>query len=271
MSKESFIDEQLRGHYSADMLYHLKRKDGAPVQVYILLEHKRTPERSAPFQLLRYEVKIGERALNEGIDPADLPPVIPVLVYQGDSPWPYGQTFQQSLRLPDAFARYMPEFRYVLCDLSRLSDAEIKGIVWLQVALLLMKHIADPTLAEQLPAIFGLCRELGSKRTALGYLETILRYLSAASKTVGIHDIRRAIATTLPKLEERLMPTIAEEWLEEGKVLGERQMLLNMLQQRFGTVPASYKKRLKEADSDTLLEWGRRLLSAPSLKEVFKQ
>lgn len=173
----------------------------------------------------------------------------------------------------------MPEFRYVLCDLSRLSDAEIKGIVWLRVALLLLKHIADPTLAEQLPAIFDLCRELGSKRTALGYLETLLRYLSAAAKTVSIHDIRRAIATTLPKLEERLMTTIAEAWIEEGRteglakgvVLGERQMLLSQLEQRFGTVPASYQKRLKQADSDMLLEWGRRLLSAPSLKEVFKQ
>lgn len=74
------------------------------------------------------------------------------------------------------------------------------------------------------------------------------------------------------------MTTIAEAWIEEGRteglakgvVLGERQMLLSLLQQRFGTVPASYQKRLKEADSDTLLEWGRRVLSAPSLKEVFK-
>jgi len=74
------------------------------------------------------------------------------------------------------------------------------------------------------------------------------------------------------------MPTIAEEWLEEGRVeglakgmvLGERQMLLSQLEQRFGTVPAGYQKRLKQADSDTLLEWGRRLLSAPSLKDVFK-
>ncbi len=76
------------------------------------------------------------------------------------------------------------------------------------------------TLAEPLPAIFDLCRELGSKPTALGYLETILRYLSAASKTVSTHDIRRAMAMTLPKLEERLMATMAEEWLAEGRAEG---------------------------------------------------
>jgi hypothetical protein len=35
-------------------------------------------------------VKIGERALSEGVEPASLPPVIPVLVYQSDNPWPYG-------------------------------------------------------------------------------------------------------------------------------------------------------------------------------------
>jgi len=78
LSKESFIDEQLRGHYS-DMLYQLRFKDGTPARVYILLEHKRTPERATPFQLLRYVVKIDERSLQQGIDPAQVPPVIPVL------------------------------------------------------------------------------------------------------------------------------------------------------------------------------------------------
>jgi hypothetical protein len=72
---------------------------------------------------------------------------------------------------------------------------------------------------------------------------------------------------------------MAETWLAEGRaegraegtLLGERRMLLSQLEQRFGAVPASYQKRLKQADSDTLLEWGRRLLLAQSLKDVFKQ
>jgi hypothetical protein len=36
-------------------------------------------------------------------------------------------------------------------------------------------------------------------------------------------------------------------------------------------VLASYQKWFKQADSDTLLEWGQQLLSAPNLKDVFKQ
>jgi len=171
----------------------------------------------------------------------------------------------------------------VLCDLSRLADDKIIGNVWLRMAMLVMKHIVDPQLAEQLPGIFELCRELQSKRTVLEYLEVLLRYLSAAATTVTDHDLRCAIATTLPTLEEPLMATMAEVGLEEGRVegeakgmakgvlIGQRQILLSQLELRFGKVPATYRNRLDQADSDTLLEWSRRLLSAQSFKEVFEQ
>ncbi len=111
----------------------------------------------------------------------------------------------------------MPEFRYELCDLAGLADADIKGAVLLRVALLVMKHIADPRLAEQLPEIFGLLQTLAEKPTALGYLETLLRYLTAAATRLTEPDIQQALAEILPALEEKLMPTIAETWLERAE------------------------------------------------------
>ena len=54
-----------------------------------------------------------------------LPPIMPVVLYQGDTPWPYGETFQQLSYLPAPLAPYTPAFRYALCDLTGLADTDI--------------------------------------------------------------------------------------------------------------------------------------------------
>ena len=62
LQKESFIDEDLRQHFT-DLLYTVQQRNGAPAQVYILFEHKSYPDRLTSFQLLRYLVRIWERML----------------------------------------------------------------------------------------------------------------------------------------------------------------------------------------------------------------
>jgi hypothetical protein len=50
---------------------------------------------------------------------------------------------------------------------------------------------------------------------------------------------------------------------------GSRNVLHDQLEQRFGELPADVAARLDEADADTLRAWGRRVLTAGSLAEVF--
>ena len=187
--KGSFVDPQLR-EYHSDLLYRLRLKDGEPALAYVLLEHKRQPKRSTPLQLLGYIVQLWQQAAEQSNGSGRAPPVIPVVVYHGDQPWPYGQTLQSALPFPALLAPYLPDFRYVLCDLSGLDAAEIQGNALRRVALLTMKYIGDPQLAARLPEIFGLLSVFGEQRTVLGYLETLLRYLAAAAVTISEADVR---------------------------------------------------------------------------------
>jgi len=301
LTKDSFIDQRLREYYS-DLLYRVQLKNGTSAFVYLLLEHKRQAKRLTVVQVLRYIVEIWESPLAQIEGKTVLPPVIPIVVYHGDQPWPYGQSLHAILSLPAELAPYVPEFRYELCDLAGLADADIKGAVLLRVALLVMKHIADPRLAEQLPEIFGLLRTLAEKPTALGYLETLLRYLAAAATRLTEPDIQQALAEILPALEEKLMPTIAETWLERGRTEGraegrvegrtegrvegraegrvegrtegrleaERYILIRLLERRFGPLPTPYQARIAAADSETLLHWSEQVLSAQRLQDVFE-
>lgn len=52
--KDSFVDAELRRHYS-DLLYRVRLRDGGDAFVYILFEHKSGPDKWVAFQLLRYE------------------------------------------------------------------------------------------------------------------------------------------------------------------------------------------------------------------------
>ena len=45
--------------------------------------------------------------------------------------------------------------------------------------------------------------------------------------------------------------------------------LERLLQAKFGRLPPSYRHRIAEADAETLLSWGERVLSAATLAEVF--
>jgi predicted transposase/invertase (TIGR01784 family) len=63
--KDSFIDEELRQHFS-DLLYRVNLKSGGDALVYILFEHKSGPDEWVAFQLLRYEVRIWESERRNG-------------------------------------------------------------------------------------------------------------------------------------------------------------------------------------------------------------
>lgn len=63
----------------------------------------------------------------------------------------------------------------MLADLGQYTDDEIRGVVIVRAALLLLKHIHSPDLAERLPQIFGLLKGLYHSRTGLGHLEAMLR------------------------------------------------------------------------------------------------
>ena len=78
------------------------------------------------------------------------------------------------------------------------------------------------------------------------------------------------------------MPTIAENWLEqgraegraegrtEGRLEGERQMLVRMLEMRFGPLPERYRTRVETADENLLTKWFARLWTAQKLQDILE-
>jgi len=61
-----------------------------------------------------------------------------------------------------------------------------------------------------------------------------------------------------------------QEGLQIGKQEGEAQILKRLLTRKFGELPEEKRRMVETADSDTLLKWSERVLTADSLEEVLQ-
>ena len=126
ISKDSFIEKELQEYFS-DILYEVDLK-GQPAWIYLLFEHKSYPDVLVSFQLLRYMVKIWEQFLNQKQIYKGLHPIIPFVIYHGKAKWKISKQFADLFSpLDPILSVYIPDFTYILYDLSHLSDDQIKG------------------------------------------------------------------------------------------------------------------------------------------------
>ncbi len=250
--KESFVDEALRSHFG-DLLYQVQTKGGKPLYLYLLFEHKSYPDDDVAFQVLRYKVRIWEKEIGKA---KRLTPIVALVVYHGEVKWTAPLNFadlfeweKDEQEVGVVLQRYLPEFVYHLVDLSALSDAEIQGGVWLRVFELLLKHIFDPTLGQQLYNILALTIELAQQVSGMEMLVTMLRYVARAGPGASKEEIHQTVMQLFAKEGGVLMKTAAQEWMEEAEAIGlqkgeaiglekgmlhaQRQMILNILQHRF--------------------------------------
>ena len=60
-----------------------------------------------------------------------------------------------------------------------------------------------------------------------------------------------------------------QQWMAEGEAKGEANVVQLLIEEKFGALSDVLKDRIRNADSERLLEWARRILTAQRLEEVF--
>ena len=170
--KDSFIDEELRQHFS-DLLYRVNLKSGGDALVYILFEHKSGPDEWVAFQLLRYEVRIWESERRNGAE--KLPLVFPLVFYHGREKWNVARQFSALFAKEDLnqFRKYLPEFEHYLCDLSVYNEVELKGAARTKAALTALRYIFTEGLTPRLADIIRLVLQ-DEGQSGIEYLRTVI-------------------------------------------------------------------------------------------------
>lgn len=213
--KDTFIENDLK-EFFCDLLYKVDLGD-AEGFIYILFEHKSYRDRLTPLQLLEYMLKIWRLYLKQD-STQRLPIIVPLVLYHGPSRRTQINTrFSSLLDGPvDALAPYVPDFNFILYDLTRFSDDQIKGTVMAQVVMRLFKHIFDAQVGDKLPAIISLLLQLSEKQTVPQYLETVFRYIISTVDDVSVDELTKIVKESLSEQQGDIVMTLAEKLRKEG-------------------------------------------------------
>jgi flagellar biosynthesis/type III secretory pathway protein FliH len=92
-------------------------------------------------------------------------------------------------------------------------------------------------------------------------------------------DARRLLEQTAPG--DPIMQTFIDRYIEQGIAQGiaqgieqgieqgKAEMLLRLMERKFGPADARLRQQIQEADAETLLEWSDRILTAETPEAVF--
>lgn len=274
----SFVDEELRQHHS-DLLFRMRLKSGGDAFVYLLFEHKSSPDEGARLQLLRYIVRLLTTWYEQNGRQLPLPPVLPLLAHQGPGEWTFSCGFLDLFGdAPAALRPYLPIFRHAPVDLAVTPDTALSTIARLRALLAALKYSRRPDLPERLDLILAEAEALETRDLLL-----ILTYLDKGPVAVSHEKMRQLLRDRLPDQEERIMGWITQPYFEdgleqgraegraEGQVKGQAKSLIRLLERRFGTLPENLRARVSDADVQSLDVWLDRVFEASDLEAVFAE
>lgn len=274
MQNGSYVDEELKEIHS-DLLFKTKvnQKEG---YFYFLFEHKSYTDRRVGLQVLTYMVRIWKQKVNKE-NASHLPVIIPMVIYHGKENWniddSLGGMFLDYETLSDEIKSLIPNFRYLLYDLSKFTDEDIKGRSRYLVAISILKGVnlnSGQELSETIIKVFQALNELEEKDTAMHYFETCMRYVLTSGSKLSKEQFK----TVLKEIEQiypegsELTMTLAEVFRQEGMEQGMEQgmergrkegevqafskMAIKSLTRKFGILSAEYREKITQLDSITL-------------------
>jgi predicted transposase/invertase (TIGR01784 family) len=133
LENTTFVPSDLRDKHS-DVVWRISL-DGYEAYFYILIEHQSSVDFLMPFRLLNYMTQLWLRYVTDAGRDArrkdfKLPPIVPVVFYEGERKWSADLRFSDKVRSFDTFSRYVPEFEYKLVSLREDHTDGFENPVW---------------------------------------------------------------------------------------------------------------------------------------------
>jgi len=209
-----------------------------------------------------------------------LPPILPIVLYNGDPRWRAPVKLRDLVGLPEASPmwQWQPNLRYHLIDEGAFSAADLEGRDGLPALLFRLENTSDP---EELVVLAEAVRVWLARHPGFQAAQTVfVELLGAAMAPLGpgvrvpeeLLEVRNMLATRVEEWKKQLLlegeQRGEQRGEERGRLRGEAALLLRQLERRFGVLPGWARDRVLAADTVMMEEWGLRVLDAASLEEV---
>lgn len=291
----SFVDGRLAAHF-ADLLFEAPFH-GVPTLLYALLEHKSASDRWTTLQLLRYQVRIYERWLDEHPVAELLPPILPIVIHHGPAPWNQPRRLRELIEfgaLPGdtrrLLAELQPDATFLLDDLTLAEEGELlqrdlPPLGRLSLLLLQFVHAVQATEPGQVTRRWrGLFRALWIEPRTRVHLLALFSYLGRRLEAPP--ESLCSAAAIIDSEAETMGKTIAEQLLQKGRQEGHQEgrqeghqqgrqegratALRDCVRMLLASRPSrpAAAARIDTADTATLESWLPRLIAGEDLDRI---
>jgi predicted transposase YdaD len=291
----SFVDAALNQRHG-DLMFSARLVEGHEVYLWLLFEHQSTIDRWMPLRMLEMAVEFLKGWRKEHPEALRLPAILPMVLYQGATPWTAPRSLAELYDLSDQALQDLSEFllslRFVLDDLrvtpdDALMERRVGDLA--RVALVVMKHVTSEHLLDQLVRLQAeISRLLATEQGRLG-LSGIVWYIESVHPKLDRHLIidrlRPVVPPEIAKTMDSYEKTLERMYIEkftrlareegvqeghkEGRKEGQQELLLRQLTRRFGALPEAVTAQVMNADREELERWADRILDAASLDDIF--
>ena len=221
------------------------------------------------YRALLWEDLIRQKALTSS---GKLPPVLSVVLYNGDRPWNGPTSVAELIEPFDDAPEGADPLSYRLIEEQSYPISELDSAASPVAGLFSFEQIRDPgeLIRESRKTGRGLVgAENQPLREALGaYVMQRLRKLAPDLDVPWMIDLLE-----VPSMLEQRVVEWTEQWKQEGRREGRREgevaVLLRQLRRRYGSLDRQIEERVRNADAKEILEWADRFVTATSLAEVF--
>lgn len=217
--KDSHINKELKEFFS-DLLFKvdINNRKG---YFYLLLEHKSYKDKLTIFQILKYIIEIWEsKSIKE--ENNTIPIVIPFLVYHDKTEWNIKESISEMIDgyedLPDEIKECIPNYRYILHDLTKYREQDIRvaslqGVI--DKLLANSRYTTQERLIEVISEGLEVLYKMYEKDKTVYYFESCLKYILSIREDLEKEETINAIEKISKEGSEIIM-TLAEQWIEEG-------------------------------------------------------
>ena len=258
-----------------DMAWRIPRRDGGDAYLALLLEFQSRSDQYMALRMLTYSALLLQQLIDERriVAGGKLPPVLPVVLFNGGTPWRAPLALRDLIALPEASPlwRYQPEMAYYLVSTRSFSDAELDARDSLPALYFRLEAPAEP--GQKVPVVDALLawmdRHPGFSGLRAIFRDLLATLINTIDPDLRVPDELLEVRNMLAEHAEQWKLNLISEGRQEGRQEGEATMLLRQLERRFGALPSSVKERVQSANTAVLEEWGMRILDAESLDGVF--
>jgi predicted transposase/invertase (TIGR01784 family) len=261
--------EFISAHYKeteSDIIYQVKFKN-KPAYIYLLIEFQSTVSWFMALRMLNYVSNFYMDYVENNPQSRKLPPLFPLVLYNGDEKWTAATDFSQLLEQPLLLKQYAPQLHYFKIAENEYDADYLLKISNLVSTLFLVENRQDIEVVKaELLNLFEKQEDKQAISVLLNWFKQLmLRGKQAENDWKELNDIYQSQEEVRSMLE-----TTLERYGQTFFIKGKAESLILLLEERFGALSSKQKDLIYQFNDNAFTQAFKKIFTISQLEDIFK-